>query len=189
MQLDKAIETRHSARSFKTSTPNWRKIIKAIDAARLAPLAGNVNCMKFVVVSDKEVISQLATACQQKHVGQVKYIVVVCTKLSELINAYDKRAERYARQQAGAAIENFLLKLNDLGLATCWTGAFADNQVKSILKIPDKEKDKVNIEAIFPIGKELRKSKQRAKPPLDTILYFNKWKNEYMIPLRKPEAF
>ncbi len=185
MDLDKAIKGRHSVRRFKSKTPNWRDIIKALDLARLAPLAGNIPTIKFIVVTENDKIQQLAEACQQDFIAQAKYVVVVCSVPEQCVRSYDDRALKYIKQQAGATIENFLLKITDLGLATCWVGAFSDEQVKRILQIPEE----VDAEALFPIGYEMPpKSKQRIKPSLDTCLYFNTWKNKYMKAIKKPEA-
>lgn len=184
MELDKAIKERHSVRRYTSKTPNWRDIIKALDYARLAPLAGNIPTIKFLLVTEDEKISQLAKASQQDFVGTAKYILVVCTDYSQTKRSYDERGKMYARQQAGAAIENFLLKLTDLGLSTCWVGAFSEEQVKRVLQIPEE----VDVEGLFPIGYEMpQKSKQRSKPDLDSMLFFNTWKNKYMKALKKPE--
>lgn len=185
MDLDKAIKERHSARRFKSKSPDWRKIIEAIEAGSKAPLAGNIPTVKFILVSDKEKIAELAQACQQDFVATAEYVVVACSDNAQIKRSYDERGLRYSRQQAGAAIENFLLKITDLGLATCWIGAFSDETVKNALQIPDD----VEVEAMFPIGYELpHASKQRTKPKLDDILYFDFWKNKFMKPKKKPEA-
>jgi nitroreductase len=184
MQLDKAIEKRCSCRDFKSKKPDWRKIIEAIDKARLAPLAGNIPTLKFILVSDKDTIKKLGKATNQDFVSQVHYIVVFVSSQKQLVRSYDKRGEKYCRQQAGAAIENFLLKLADLDLSTCWVGAFADDSVKSILKIPQD----MDVEALFPIGYAVKEEKQRKKPELDSCIYFDKWDNKYMRYLKKPDA-
>jgi len=185
MDLDKAIKKRHSTRKFKTTKhANWRDIIKAIEAASLSPLAGNIQNLKFILVIDKEKISQLAQASQQPFIADADYIVAVCSDNSQLTRSYYERGEIYSHQQAGAAIENFLLKIEDLGLASCWIGAFSDEDVKKILQIPDN----INVEALLPVGYELGKQTQKTKRKLDHILYFDKYSNKYMKPLRKPEA-
>ncbi len=183
MELDKVIEKRRSVRSFSSKKPNWRDIIKAIDAARLSPLAGNIPTLKFILVSEKEKIKELANACQQNFVGKAEYIVVVCTDPTQVVRSYGERGYKYASQQAGASIENFLLKITDLGLSSCWIGAFSDEDVKRILKIPEN----IIVEALFPVGYEIGKSKQKQKPDLDAILYFNEWKNKYMKSIRTSE--
>ncbi len=188
MDIDKAIEKRRSVRRFSTKKPKWQDIIEAIDSANKAPLAGNIYALRFILIDDKEKIRKLAEAAQQDFFENVDYAVVVCTDKTSLIRSYDERGEIYARQQAGAAIENFLLKIVDLGLASCLVGAFVDDEVKDILEIP-KPYDNINVEAILPVGYEMPGyKKEKRKPDLDMCLWFNKWKNKFMRIPHKPEA-
>lgn len=184
MDLDKCIKGRHSARSFKTKKPDWRRIMEAIDAAAKAPTAGNIPTVKFILVSDKKKIAALAEAATQDFIATANYVAVVCSDPTQCERSYEEKAEKYCRQQAGAAIENFLLKLEEIGLATCWVGAFSEETVKNALQIPEH----VEVEALFPIGYEMEKSKQRTKPNLDSYLFFDFWKNKYMKPLEKVET-
>jgi len=171
MELNKAIKSRHSVRKFKDKKPNWRDILEAIDSARYAPMAGNNFTLKFILVSDKEKIQKITDACEQDFVGKAKYLVVVCSNPSRTINTYDQ-GEVFVRQQAGAGIQNFLLKLQELGLSTCWIGYFTESQIKKTLKIPEH----VQVEAVFPIGYELKNPKtRRAKIDLDNILFFEQY--------------
>ena len=173
MELDKAITSRKSVKKFSKKKPDWRKIIEAIDLARYTPMAGNLFSLKFILVSDKEKIQQLSKASEQEFVADAHYVVVVCSNPSRTLNAYEERGENYLKHQAGAGIQNFLLKLEDFGLATCWIGHFVDDKIKKILEIP---KD-VNVEAFFPIGyeSEIAKIKSKRKIDLDRILYFEKY--------------
>lgn len=177
MNLDKAIKTRKSVRRYSHKKPNWRKIIRAIDYARYAPMAGNMFSLKFILVQQEEIIEKLAESCQQPYVGKAPFVLVVVNDDVRVKRSYDERGERYARQQAGAAIQNVLLALNSLGMATCWTGAFVDEQIKGILKIPDD----FTVEALLPIGIETKiPTHLKDKTELENILYFDKFKNRYM---------
>ena len=184
MELDKVIKERHSVRRFTSKSPDYGKILEAINAANKCPLAGNIPTLKFILVLDKEKIKELATAATQDFVASVHYVVVICSNPADCVKSYGERGERYTLQQAGAAIENFLLKITDLKLATCWVGAFSDVTVKRILGIPEE----VNVEGIFPIGFEMGKQKQRSKTDLNNCVYFDKWNNKYMKPISRPEA-
>lgn len=185
MQLDRTIRERHSVRSFSSKKPDWKKIIEAIDAANNVPLAGNIPSLRFILVSDKEKIQKLAKASRQNFIVNAYYLVIVCSDEKKIVSSYDERGRRYCRQQAGAAIQNFLLKITDMGLASCWVGAFSDETIKRILNIPED----IFIEAILPVGYEYQRFKRRKKPDLDNVLFFNEYKNKYMKPIRKPEAF
>jgi nitroreductase len=179
MQLEKAIKTRKSVRKYLSKKPDWRKIIRALDFATYAPAAGNQFVIKIILVKQKEKIQELAKACQQDFVKDAHYVVVFISDVNKLKRSYDKRAEKYSRQQAGAAIENFLLALNEQGLVTCWIGYFVDNQVKRVLKIPDG----FEVEALFPVGKETKSfTRQKAKPDLDNLIFFDEFGNRYMKP-------
>lgn len=182
MQLDKAIKDRHSVRKFTSKKPNWRRIIECIDIAKNVPMAGNNFTLKFILVQDKDIIEKLADAAQQDFISKTHYVVVVCSNPSRTINSYGDRGKIYFRQQAGAAIQNFLLKTQDFGLSTCWVGAFVDNLVKEALNVPKE----VYVEAMFPIGYEIGDGKKRkSKIDLDSILYFDKYKNDRMKSPRK----
>jgi nitroreductase len=182
MQLKEAIETRKSVKRYMDKKPDWRKVIRALDAARFAPAAGNQFIMKFILVQDEKKIAEIATACQQEFVGTAKCLVVFVSDENKLDKLYGERGKRYASQQAGAAIENFLLALNAEGLVTNWVGHFYDDQVKRTLKISSS----AVIEAIFPIGIETKiKTPAKPKPALENLIYFDEWKNKKMEPLTR----
>ncbi|MFW5847016.1 MAG: nitroreductase family protein [Nanoarchaeota archaeon] len=184
MELDKVIRKRKSVRNFSDKKPDWRDILECIDNARLVPLAGNNSILRYVVVNDKEKIQKLSETAQQDFINQSSYLVVVCSKPGRTKTGYKERGEIYVRQQAGASIQNLLLSLENKGLASCWVGHFAEEQVKSILQIPEE----IYVEAILPIGYETsikhKKSSSKNKAELDKILYFNKWKEKRMKPLK-----
>ncbi len=186
MELNEAIKNRKSIRHFHPKKkPNWRKIIECIDSVRYAPMAGNIFPLRFIIVDDSEKIKKIAAASQQDFISEAKYVVVVCTDNKMVLNSYEKRADKFCRQEAGAAIQNFLLNLTEAGLETCWIGYFVDNLIKETLKIPKK----INIEALFPIGykpEELGKSrKPKRKTDLGNIIYFNKYKNKRKKKIKK----
>lgn len=176
MGVERLIKARRSVRKFKSTKPDWREIIECIDSMRYTPMAGNNFTLKFILVDDEAKIQKLADAAQQDFIAEVKYIVVVCTTPGRTETAYEERGSIYTRQQAGAAIQNFLLKLTESKLATCWVGHFIDEQVKDILNIPKE----IQVEAMFPIGYPYEKPKEKRYIELDNILYFNKYGNKKM---------
>ncbi|MEK6832409.1 MAG: nitroreductase family protein [Nanoarchaeota archaeon] len=174
--LDKIIHSRRSVRKFTSKKPNWRTIIECIDSMRYAPMAGNNFSLKFILVDDEKKINEMAEASQQEFVKQTKYVVVVCTTPTRTKISFEERGENYLKQQAGAAIQNFLLKITESELSTCWIGHFVDEQIKDILTIP---KD-IQVEALFPIGYAFKKPESKRIIDLDNVLYFNKYGNKKM---------
>jgi Nitroreductase len=182
--LDKIIHARRSVRKFKSTKPDWRKIIECIDSMRYAPMAGNNFSLKFILVDDEKKIDELAKASQQQFISEAKYVLVVCTTPTRTELSFEERGKNYLKQQAGAAIQNFLLKITEAKLATCWIGHFVDDEVKDILAIP---KD-IQVEALFPIGYALKKPESKRIIDLDNVLYFNKYGNKKMNEVPKIDA-
>lgn len=178
MDIEKVINSRKSVRDFSSKKPDWRDIIEAIDSMRKAPAAGNNFTIRTIVVENPKSIQVIKEACQQEFVGQTQYIVVVCSDNFKLVNEFGKKGKDFNKQQVGAAIQNFLLFLENRKIATCWVGYFEENEIKNELKIPDN----VEVEAIFPIGYEskIKPSKKRLDTDLDNYLFFHKYKNKKM---------
>jgi nitroreductase len=174
--LDKIIHERRSIRKFKSTKPDWREIIECIDSMRYAPMAGNNFSLKFILVDNEKKIDELAKASQQQFINEAKYVLVVCTTPTRTELSFEERGKNYLRQQAGAAIQNFLLKITEAKLATCWVGHFVDEEIKDILSIP---KD-LQVEALLPIGYPMKKPESKRIIDLDNVLYFNKYGNKKM---------
>jgi len=181
MDFDKVISSRRSVRKFKKKIPDWRDILEAVEAARLAPSAGHIHSLKFVLVDKAEIIADLSEATGQNFIADAHYVVVVCSDSTQVMRSYEEKGEVYLRQQAGAAIENFLLKITELGLGACWVGEFVEQLVKRALHIPEN----VFVEAIIPIGYSADISKKHQKPSIDSFTFFNKYKEKFMKPRKK----
>ena len=178
MDLKKILEKRHCTRKFKKKSVSFKDLGFILDSARYAPCAGGIFTAKIIVVDKDELKKKLAEAALgQAFLADAPYILAICSDMEQITRAYGKKAEKYARQQAGAAIENIFLTTTELGLATCWIGAFDENAVKRILKIPDN----VDVEAILPVGYALEKEEKKSKIDLRRITRFNDWQTKFEI--------
>jgi len=179
MNLDKAFKERGCCRHFKSKDPGMNKIGKILDAARHAPTAGGIPTIKIILIEDKGKKAQLAEAAlNQSFIADAPYVAVVCSDKKQCVLSYGKRGEMYARQQAGAAIENMFLKAIDLGIATCWVGAFDENAVKRILSIPND----IDVEALLPLGYSMEKKGMKKKQDLNKMVFSNSWKEKFFKP-------
>lgn len=174
MDLDTALDKRRSIRSFKNKKVSFKYILDAVEAATKGPFAGNSNHIKFVIIEDPKTIERLAQLASQSWITEAQTLVVACSDERDLENLYGERGRVYSRQQAGAAIENFILKLTDLGLASCWVGSYSDELIKNLLKIPDY----IQIDAIIPIGYADEKPKVPKKRSIETSIFWERWFNE-----------
>jgi len=149
MDFEEVLNNRRSIRLYKKKLVERDKIYQIINAASLAPSAGNLQSWNFILVDDIDVKNQIVTAAMQQDWILNAQIIVVCSRPSNTKRFYGTRGEvLYTVQDCAAAIQNMLLEASNLGLGSCWIGAFEENALSRILKLPEE----VRPQAIITIG-------------------------------------
>jgi nitroreductase len=138
LDVFEAIKERRSIRSYTDEKVSEQDVERLIEAARWAPSAGNIQPWEFVVVKDMETKRKLSgAALNQTFIEKVPVVIVVCADVARSSRGYGSRGEHlYSIQDTAAATENILLAAQQLGLATCWVGAFRENEVAKAVKAP-----------------------------------------------------
>lgn len=186
MDFESLAKKRASIRKYSDKKPDIEKVMKIIEVGNLSPAPGNLSVIKYLVVQDPEKIFKIAEAARQRFIEDAPYLLVICSDSKDIEKMYDKRAKKYVKQHVGAAIENMLLYITDMGLASCWVGAYSDMTIRNLLGIPEE----IEIEAILPIGyqSKIDKTTQKKKPSLLRKIYFEKWGNGFLEPFKKIET-
>jgi len=138
MEVREAIEKRRSIRRFSPQPIELDWLYELVKAARLAPQASNVQPMRYMIVHQKQLLGKMF-ACTKwagyledyappKGLRPTAYIVVLIDEsLKKGMNDTD----------AGAAVQNILLRAVDLGLGSCWIGSVDRKKVTQLLGIPE----------------------------------------------------
>ncbi len=170
------IKSRRTIKSFLPKYVSHELIFKVIDAGRHAPSSGNLQNWKFIVIVDPSLKLKLAeSAHQQFELASAATLIVVLGEHEKAERYYGLRGERlYTVQNCAAAIQNMLLEAHSLGLGACWVGAFDEDEVKSLCSIPEN----VRPQAIIALGYPKEVPKKPPKYPLETVVYFDKWRNK-----------
>ncbi len=117
MDILAAIHTRRSIRSFTDEPVSEEALNALLDAAMIAPSAGNAQPWRFVVVDDPVLLAQVPAINPYAAMApKAPLAVLVCG---------DTGAEKYPGywvQDCSAAIQNMLLAACALNLGTVWTG-------------------------------------------------------------------
>lgn len=163
MNLDNVIENRKSIRKYSSKKVDIKLIGQLLETATKAPSAGNIQNWKFIIVSEKETKNKLTKAClNQNWMKTAPVFIIVCSDTQIVKKFYPKRAELYAPQNCAIACTYILLKATDLGLGTCWVGAFAPQAVQKILHLPDPIVPEAIITIGYPQKDVLRKTPRTA---------------------------
>lgn len=119
MEVMEAIRGRRSIRKFEDKPVPESMVREMLDAAMMAPSAGNAQPWQFVVVDDRTVLDAMVDLHPYiKMVAQAPLGILVCG---------DLRLEKYAGywvQDCAAAMQNMLLAVHAMGLGAVWTGIY-----------------------------------------------------------------
>jgi nitroreductase len=135
--LSGVMQRRRSVRRYSRELISEALLEKLLEAAQLAPSAGNLQARDFIVVRDPNTKHELAKAAYgQFFVAMAPVVLVGCANIARSRLAYGQRAELYAVQDVTIAASYIQLVAEALGIATCWIGAFDEKRVSSSLRIP-----------------------------------------------------
>ncbi len=119
MDIFEAIFTRRSIRKFTDQNIDDSDVKKMLEAAMVAPSAGNSKPWRFIVVRDPQGLE--AVAKFNPYAGMAlksALCIVVCADLSV------EKHPGFWQQDCSAAIQNMLLAGRALGIGTVWTGVY-----------------------------------------------------------------
>ena len=161
MKFEEVLERRRSIRKYKDAPVSKEKILKILEAARIAPSAGHRQPWHFVVVENKETIRKLA---KREWAAEAPVMIVGL--------ADQAASQNWWGNDLGIALEHIVLAATNLGLGTCWMGQTGRHElVKSLLDIPDN----FTVIAVIPIGVPDETPAPKERKSLDTIVSWEKY--------------
>jgi nitroreductase len=169
MDVFTAIHQRRSVRAYKDTEVEEDKLKKILEVARLSPSSSNRQEWKFIVVKNKETKKNLANAAMgQSFIGEAPVVIVACGTDAKSIMLCGQPAHTV---DVSIACSFMILQACELGLGTCWIGAFKEDEVKRILKIPES----VRVVAMTPLGYPNQPPSQKNRKGLNQIVCFEKY--------------
>jgi len=164
-----AILQRRCIREFSREPVPEATIGRIMDAAIHAPSGGNLQPWEFYVVLSQEKKEGLAAAAYgQSFLAEAPVVIVVCAVPQMSGAKYGQRGMTlYCLQDTAAAVQNILLAATGYGLASCWVGAFDEEQVLKVLESP------MNLRpvAMIPIGYSEVTARTPARRSLNEVVH------------------
>ncbi len=170
MELKEAIQKRQSIRGYEDKPVPEDKLLRVLEAARLAPSASNRQQWKFIVVRDRKRCQELArTAGGQTHLAKAPVIIAAVATMPEYVMRCGVPA--YAIDLA-IAVDHMTLTAVDEGLGTCWVGGFSQEEARGILKVPENYR----IVILLPLGFPKQAERPKVRKSLDEIVCYETFK-------------
>lgn len=167
MQFKDVIHDRKSVRNFSDRPVSDEDIETILRAGIQAPSAGNIQPWRFTVVKSEAARERLNEAVGQRWAAAAPAVIVVSLDPRPVNARYGARGlTLYGIQDCAAAAENMLLTAVDLGLASCWIGAFDEAKVAAALGL----KRPITPVTLLPIGYSAQGSGKQSRRPLDEVV-------------------
>ncbi|MDD5038539.1 MAG: nitroreductase family protein [Dehalococcoidales bacterium] len=160
------------------------KIIKVLEAARMAPSARNMQPWRFIVVQDRKVVKTLMEKAfpeGNQVVGNAPVIIVACANPGDDVMT---NGREYYLFDVGLAVENMLLAATALGLVTHPMAGINEEELKKVLNFPPQ----VRLVAVTPLAypaegsyEEASKARrsERTRKEVKEFTYGNTWGNQF----------
>jgi nitroreductase len=169
MNVFDAIRLRRSIRAFRDKPIEEDKLLRVLEAGRLAPSAKNRQEWIYVVVKDSELRRKVAVASNNQYfIAEAPVVIVGCATMVDYVLSGGQPA--YTIDLA-ISMDHITLQAVEEGLGTCWIGSFKEDDVKKILNIPPE----MRVVEVMPLGypKFLPDPKPRKK--LEEIVVYDRY--------------
>lgn len=122
MNVTEAIRNRRSIRKYKKGIMIPQEHIQMmLEAAMMAPSAGNTRPWEFLVIENRGVMEKITQINPYAKMMRTASAAIVICALPELQTGI---CSGFWPQDCGAAAENLILQAEELGYGTCWCGMY-----------------------------------------------------------------
>ena len=160
---------RYSVRAYKSIPVDDDELQKVLEAARLAPTAANRQPFQFLVIHTAGREEELGRIYSQPWFVQAPIVICACGIPEQAWVSRDSKS--YCDVDVSIAMDHLILAATDLGLGTCWIGAFDPTAVREALGLPE------DVEPITftPLGYPNDEPRPKKRKPLAELIRYERW--------------
>jgi len=166
MGFSELIKNRYSVRAYKPNPVEEEKLATVLEAARLAPTASNRQPFKLFVIPTKDREEELRRIYNKEWFVQAPLIICACGLPGEVWKG--EHGRDYLGVDVAIVMDHLILAAADLGLGTCWIGAFDADAAREILDLPEGADPLI----FTPLGYPADAPKPKERKPLDDLVRY-----------------
>jgi nitroreductase len=171
METWDAIRARRNVRSYVPAAISAEHLARIAEAGWRAPSASNRQHWDFVIVTDREQLTELATVWQGAgHIGRAPAAIVLVVP-----EPADDRTRVIDQYDLGQATFAMMVAAADLGIGTGHSSVGDQAKARVILGVPDTHLVSFMIGVGYPADRPLRPIERPARRPLDEVIHHGRW--------------
>jgi nitroreductase len=161
------LKSRRSIRVYQDRPIPNDLLLQILEAGRWAPTGANLQPWHFIVVTDPETRRRIGEVTRflfikSSHVEKAPVVIVL---------GFNTQKGKYGRYDVTLAGGNMMTMATNLGLGTCWIGAFDESKVKEILEIPEN----IEVIGLITLGYPGENAEVPPRVELEKIVHWESW--------------
>ena len=166
MDFSELVMNRYSVRAYKPDPVEEEKLTAVLEAARMAPTASNRQPFQLFVVPTEGRQEELQRIYAKEWFVQAPLIICACGLPGEVWKG--EHGRDYLGVDVAIAMDHLILAAADLGLGTCWIGAFDADAAREILNLPEGAQPLI----FTPLGYPADTPKPKERKSLDELVRY-----------------
>ncbi|HUT21069.1 MAG TPA: nitroreductase family protein [Anaerolineae bacterium] len=167
MKFLELAKRRYSVRGYKADPVEADKLQEVLEAARLAPTAGNRQRFELIAIQTAGREEELRRIYDKDWFVQAPLVICACRYPMDPA----RQRKDYTDVDVGIVIDHLILAATELGLGTCWIGAFDPAAAREILGLPDEVEPVV----FTPLGYPADPPREKQRKPLGELVRYEHW--------------
>ena len=171
METWDAIRSRRNVRQYADRNIPGEQLDRVLEAGRRSPSASNWQPWDFVVVTDRDRLTELARVWQGAgHVARSAATIAIVAPVPR-----DDREQRLLQFDLGQAAMSILLAATDLGIGSGHASVEDQDLARSLLGFPDGRFCAYLIALGYPADRPLAPIARPNRRPFDEVVHRERW--------------
>ena len=171
METWDAITARRNVREFARRAIPDADLDRVLEAGRIAPSSQNNQPWEFVVVTDREMLRELAGVWRGGvHIANAAAAIAVV-----IPDENEPRARERNRFDIGQATMQMMITAADRGIGTGHSAVGDQDLARSVLNVPENKLVAFVIDLGYPADRPLRAGTRLKRRPFDEVVHRNGW--------------
>jgi nitroreductase len=171
METWDAIRARRNVRAYTSDPVSDEHLNRIVEAGWRAPSAANRQHWDFVIVTDRQQLTELATVWQSA--GHIAGAAAAIALVLPVVD--DDRTRVVDQYDLGQATYAIMLAATDLGIGTGHSSVGDQEKARAILGVPATHEVAYLLGVGYPADRPLRPIAKPNRRPFDEIVHRGRW--------------
>jgi nitroreductase len=169
MDFAQLVQKRYSVRAYRSDPVEAAKLDQILEAVRVAPTAANRQAFQIIVIHTAGRESELQRIYGRDWFVQAPLVICACGIPDQ--NWVRRDGKNYNDVDVAIVMDHLTLAAADLGLGTCWIGAFDPVAAREVLGLPEG----VEPIAFTPVGYPADSPRLKVRKELSELVRYERW--------------